>query len=465
MNAVAALASRLASVALLSAFVVTFAGCVTYRPQPLASDDVEAVLASPNRDVLTRAASQLSHPRLAPITLDFSRPLSADEVAVIAVLANPDLRALRTQQQVADAQSFKAGLLPDPQLSLGFDQVLSPSDPALSTGWAAGLTFDLLGPLATRRTERQVAEAAAQQVRLDIAWQELATAGQARLLALRVDYQREAAQLARVASDTAQHALRRSLAAAVAGDLKRDDVEAQRIAAADNMSRALAAERDYGATQLELRRTLGLKPHEALELAPPTPLSPWHAFDADALFANARRDRLDLQALEAGYASQEGAVHRAVLGQYPRLAITLNRARDTSAVQTFGPAVSLDVPLWNRNRGEVAVAEADRARLHAEYATRLHQTRSDIAVLIAGLDRDEQARTVLATELPETDKTAALLEAAAARGDITLPLAESARAAATDKRLSLIALEQSCAEQRLALVLAVGGSLTEGLQP
>jgi hypothetical protein len=79
----------------------------------------------PDRSELVRAAGELNHPGVPPVALDFSKPLTGAEIAAIAVLANPDLRALRTQQRVADAQVFASGLLPDPQLSAGFDAVLS----------------------------------------------------------------------------------------------------------------------------------------------------------------------------------------------------------------------------------------------------------------------------------------------------------------------------------------------------
>jgi outer membrane protein, heavy metal efflux system len=435
--------------------------CAIYHRAPLASRDVENVLASPDRAVLERQASQLSHPYIAPVTLDFSRPLTADEIAVIAVIANPDLRALRARQGVADAQVFAAGLLPDPQISFGVDKVLAPADPALSTAFTGTLSLDLLGPLATRRTERETAQAAARKVRLDIAWQEWLTAGQARLLAMRTNYQGESAHLAREASDVSEHSLQRALAALAGGDLKQDEIEARRIAAAENFARALAAERDYESNRLDLNRLLGLKPLEALDLAAATPADAWQAPDPEQLFAESRTHRLDLQALAAGYDSQESAVHRAVLGQYPRLAITLNRARDTTHVDTIGPAVSLDLPLWNRNRGTIAVATADRAQLRAEYAARLHQTRADIAALVAALTRDEQARNALQAQVPKIEQVARALESAAQRGDVTLPVAEAARAAATDKHLALIALEQTCAEQRLALTLAVGRPITQ----
>jgi outer membrane protein TolC len=437
--------------------------CASYAPRPLEGADVDAVLASPDRAALVRQAALLSHPSLAPVTLDFTKPLTADELAVIAVLANPDLRALRSQQQVADAQVFASGLLPDPQLGLGVDQVLSPRGQGLVPAFAGSLTLDLLGALVTRGVERQIARSAAGQVRLDIAWQEWLTAGQARLLAVRLPRQRMAARIARQAADVAEAAQQRTLAAAARGDLKGDEVEARRIAASDGSTRALAAERDAEATALELNRIVGLVPGEVLDVADAPPLGEWRAPDPEALFVAARGARLDLQAFASGYDSQQAAVHRAVLGQYPRLSLTLNRARDTSGVQTFGPAVALDLPIWNRNRGAIAVAEAARTALRSEFAARLHQARADIADLVATLDRTEQARVAVAAQLPGIERIADGFDAAARRGDVSVSLAESARASAVDKRLAFLSLDQACAEERVALALAVGLPFTDSV--
>jgi outer membrane protein TolC len=445
----------------LSLATLILSACASFTPKPLDDVDVNASLTSPDRSALVREAARFSHPRLTPVTIDFTKPLTADALAIIAVLANPDLRALRAQQQVAEAQVFASGLLPDPQLSFGVDKVLSPLDQGLTSAFSGSLTLDLLGALVTRRVERQSAQAAAEQVRLDIAWQEWMTAGQARLLGIRLPRQRVAARLAREAADVAEAGLRRTLTAAARGDLKGDEVEARRIAAADASNRALTAERDAETTALELNRVLGLVPGETVMIADSPPLEEWQPPDPLTLFAAARAARLDLMALAAGYDSQQLALRRAVLGQYPRLAITLNRARDTGRVDTFGPAVTLDLPLWNRNRGAIAIAEATREQLRTEYAARLHQTRADIAALVAALNRDEQARAELATQLPAIERVADSFDAAARRGDVVLPLAESARASAVDKRLAFLALDQACAEERLALALIGGRSFSD----
>jgi cobalt-zinc-cadmium efflux system outer membrane protein len=442
----------------LTAFVLCaiVTGCTIYHSKPLASPETEAAMQSPDRAELARRASQLRHPLIPLVTLDFSQPLTPDEITVVTVLANPDLRALRAKENIAAAQMFESGLFPDPQISAGVDQVLSPKGEGLVSAYAGGLTLDLLGALAVRSVERQAARTRVTQTRLDVAWEEWSTAGKARLLAIRLPYQVRAAALAQSASEEADRILATILKAAERGDLKGDEVQTWRITAADARIRATTAARELQTTRLDLNTLLGLLPQEPLDVAEAARLQPWTAPDPDALFQAARKQRLDLLALERGYESQEAALHRAILGQYPRLGITLTRARDTSDVQTFGPSVSLDLPLWNRNRGKIAVASATRAQMQAEFVARLHQTRAEIAALIDGLNRDEAARAALEAGIGDVERIAGAYEQSARRGTVTQPVAAGIRAAAIDKQITLLGLEQSCAEQRLALALATG---------
>ncbi len=435
------------------------AGCTVYRDKPLGGTDTDAALQSPDRAEIAQRAAQLHHPLIAPVMLDFSKPLTPDEVAVVTVLANPDLRAARAAEGVSHAQVFASGLLPDPQISAGVDKLVSPLDQGFVNAYSGGLTLDLLGALATRSVEQQAARATAEQTRLNVVWEEWTTAGKARLLAIRLPYQIKAAALANAAADESDRILATVLKAAERGDLKGDEVQTWRISAADARIRATTASRELQTTRLDLNGLLGLLPQEPLEVADAAPLESWTAPEADQLFQRARRQRLDLQALEQAYASQEATLHHAVLGQYPRIAITLNRARDTSDVHTFGPSVSLDLPLWNRNRGVIAVETATREQMRAEFVARLHQTRGEIAALVDGLNRDEAARAALEASIGDVERIADLYEDSARRGAVTLPVAAGIRAAAVDKQITLLGLEQSCAEQRLGLALAIGAPL------
>lgn len=445
---------RPALIVLLSAAGLLSA-CASYHPAPLDPVSTQA-LAQPDEAMLAAAAARLQHPRLQPLAIDFSRPLTPDALAVIAVVANPDLKAARAKAKVADAQVFAAGLLPDPQISGGFDKLLS--GPDAFNGWAAQIAFDLIA-LRDRSVVVQGQRAARRQARLDLAWQEWQIAGQARLLAARIGGLQDVLVLDTQTRTRTDAALTRALQAAARGDIHADEVETRRLAAADAADRTRTAEKDLDAARLDLNKLLGLQPQTIVPVAAAP--SPLRVLDAGTLFATARRERLDLLALQAGYDSQEAAVRKAVLDQFPSLQLTLARAQDTANNQTFGPQVAFTLPLWNRNRGGLATAEATRDQLRAEYAARLFATRADIAALVDGLLIEQRQRAEIAAQTVALEPLVVATETAARRGDLALASAEAARQSLTDKQLVLATLDQAIAEQREALAIAVGAPLGE----
>ncbi|MFX8762610.1 TolC family protein, partial [Acinetobacter baumannii] len=81
------------------------------------------------------------------------------------------------------------------------------------------------------------------------------------------------------------------------------------------------------------------------------------------LFAIARDSRTDLAALRAGYDAQEASVHKAVLDQFPTLNLSVTGNRDSAGNLLLGPTIDFTLPLWNRNRGGIAVERATRKAL------------------------------------------------------------------------------------------------------
>ena len=237
-----------------------------------------------------------------------------------------------------------------------------------------------------------------------------------------------------------------------------DELSLRNVAYLDTQDRSLSLARDVEKTRQELNQALGLPPDEQLELALALTDSDLVTTNATALFASARQQRLDLLALKAGYESQEAALYRTILGQYPGFNLGLNTARDTSNVHTQGISVGLDIPLFNGNRGNIAIASATREQLYAEYISRLQQTRSDIATLVADIERIQEEIAPLILELPELMREENILSNAAQNHDVTLVSYETVRQTLLDKQLKLLSLEQALAEQQVALKISVGAS-------
>lgn len=442
---------------LLAAYLPAFGslvGCSTYRPMPLGSG--EAVLAPPVAAVLAADTASIDRPYLRPAPVDLSKPLGLNAVSLVTVVANPDLRAQRARAGVTEAQAFDARLLPDPSVSLEFDKILSGPD-HLSNLLAS--VVQEINALRTRHVRVEGAREAARQVRLDLAWAEWQTAGQARIQAVRIRSLARALTVAEARDDSARSLLERMLRASGRGDLPGDQVQSARVSAVDAAQQLRATQKDAWAARYELTKLLGLPPDTPIALADPA--LPPRPPPAERLFQLAQAQRLDLQALRASYASQEAAVHLAVLEQFPKLDLTVNANRDTSGNKLVGPAVSFTVPVWNGNRGKIAIETATRTALKAEFENRIFQTRAEIAAADNGLDVAWRQRSQLIADLPGLRRFAEASERAASRGDLAPSTAQAARDTVRDKELVLIQVEQAIHEQTIALELLTGVPLED----
>ncbi len=426
-------------------------GCATYRPLPLRVAGGAGFSLASVQAVLAQNATKIDRPYLRPTSVDLSRPLDLNAIAVIAVIANPDLKAMRVRAGVSEAQVFSARLIPDPTLSIGASKVVSGPDPFLDLASALGQDINALR---TRGARVAAARAQAAQVRLDLAWAEWQTAGQARIQAVRIAGLERSYNLARTSYAATASLLDRTLRAAGRGDLSADQVQAARLSAFSAQQQVRLSERDLTTARYELTRLLGLPPTTTLQLAAlPLPAPPPAA---DALFALALRERYDLQALQAGYASQEASVRLAVLNQFPTLALTVNANRDSAGNQLFGPAIDFTLPLWNRNRGGIAVERATREALGAEYDGRVFQTRAQIGAAIGGIAVARSQRDTVLKGLKVLRTFAIATARAAKRGDLAPATAQTAAQSLRDQETLLAQTTQDIEEQTIALELLTG---------
>ncbi|MDE1918718.1 MAG: TolC family protein [Sphingomonadales bacterium] len=439
--------------ACLAATAFALSGCATYRPAPLG--DGAAALDPPSAAVLRTQSAAIDRPWLTPTTIDLDRPLDANAVAVLAVLRNPDLKAQRAQMGVSDAQAFAARLLPDPSFSFSYDRLLSGPDDLDQFGSALAQDLALLRD---RKVIAQQNRAHATQVRLDLAWAEWQTAGAARLQVVRILALEEQVALGQASSADAQSLLTASLRASMRGDVTADPVQANRLAALDAADKLRTNQLALATARGELRRLLGLPPGMKLMLTDSPAAN--ELLDPARLFALAQHRRPDLQALRAGYEAQEASVHKAVLDQFPTLSLGMQGSRDSTGNQFLGGAVNFTLPLWNRNRGGIAVEKATRTALKYEYEARLAQTRSDITAAVEGIALARHSIEDLSLQIPALERYAKGAANATARGDLSQATATTAQQTLRDRQGQLSVARQALAEQMIALELLTGAPIT-----
>lgn len=431
--------------------------CAGYRPLPLAEPPV-ARLAD-----LRVPASSL--PASAPAThrFDASDGLDVTEVAMLAVADNPELRRLRDDLGVAQAQAFAAGLLPDPQLTAEKDRPTS-RQPGLTRAFTLGLGYDL-GNLLTRPARVAAANGSAREVHLSLLWNEWQTVARARQLFDRIDALQAQARRLRGERDALaplQPVIERALAA---GDLTWDGAGNGLRAATDVAARLADVERRASQADHDLHDLLGLDATVALHLVgAPYRIDPTD-HGIDAALATMTRRRPDLRALQAGYAAQEAKLRAAILAQFPAITLGFARARDTGDVYTSGFQVALSLPLFDRNRGNIAIEAATRRRLHDDYAARVLAARNDIDRLLHDMRSYRDERPALLKNARELARARDAAERSYRAGLIDWPTYLAIRAGSLAADNDLAALEQNAHEQAIALDTLVGGDWPQTPEP
>jgi outer membrane protein TolC len=280
-------------------------------------------------------AQAIRHPILKPIEFDEQDGLSPDEAAVLAVLANPSLRAIRDRRGIAAAQVLQAGILPNPSLTAEGEF------PIRAPGEVNGYTLDVgwdISALITRGAKVRAAKAQAASVELDIAWQEWQVAQAAKTAVFRrVALEAQLAE-AQQAEQGLQESLAAMKAAAEQGLKTAVDLAAAEAAVQEAHAAVLDLEQDLRKQRFALARSLGLGPDADVRIQKDVVLPSRLALPPPGEISGGLEDRrLDLVALKRGYESQEATVRAAILAQFPKMEIGLHHTRDSGRFFTLGP--------------------------------------------------------------------------------------------------------------------------------
>ncbi|QBR03798.1 TolC family protein [Paraburkholderia pallida] len=444
----AALCSAVAAVFLLSA-------CAVYHAQPLPSGDTLLTQDDVSRVQIDPAKMPL--PELAAHRFDPSAGFDMEDVALLAVANNPDLKLARDDLGIAQAQAFSAGLLPDPQVSISSDY---PGAAGFSRAFSYGLSMDVMA-IITRSANKQSADATVRKTDLGLLWQEWQVVAQARQLYVKARFQDETLPLLAQQAELAHTRYARTAHAASEHNVSADTATAALTSWEDARKQYADMQHAREQTRHDLNALLGLAPDVDLPLSGAAMVEPPDASTLDAAVAALPKRRPDLIALQAGYEAQEQKYRAAILNQFPSLSVGFTRQRDTSEIYTSGFAINLTLPVFNRNRGNIAIEQATRQHLADEYQNRLNAAYADIAHLRADSAIAAQQLAQDEAALPELDRAAAHAHDAYATHDITLGQYVDAQSAALARRVDAATGREALAEQRIALQALLGSAIPD----
>ena len=430
---------------LSTAALAALAGCATYQDLPLPSGPK---LAGKVTALDTAIPEGDGRPA---IRIDTKQPLTIDQIGLLAILNDPDLKPEAGTIEAARAGVVQATIIPNPVGSFNYGALIS--GPATTSSLSAALSQGI-AQIITRQARIRSAEYHSAQVDGDQLWREWQVAQKARQLAVDIYSANQSIALTRQEVALLAQELDEVKKAIAAGNL---------TLAAQSPLAAAQATVDNSLVTLNLDRLknwqaldalLGLDPSVRFRIARPDLAD--LPRDITHLLADLPERRPDLAALRLGYASASEDVRAAILGQFPALTLGASYNRDTSNVITAGPTFDLGLPVFDRNQGEIAKTSATRILLRAQYQARLDSATANVRGLAA------QVRQ-LSTDLVRARRAAAMAESLATtarkayvENNLDQRTVTDYETTALERRLEVIKIEQQVDEDKIFLAVELG---------
>ena len=426
-------------------------GCATYHALPL-----------PRQAHLAGALSALRtevpplQPGASPRRIRVNRPLRPGDIGLLAVLNDPALRTESGYLAAAQASLLQASLLPNPVAGLVYEPQLGGAGVAPS--WTATLAEDVQS-IITYHTRVAAAHDALEQVDAGLLWREWQTAQQARVLAVYLYWGHDALRASRREARLLDREARAAHAAAASGSLDMRSL-APILAAKAGADQTLA---NLTLAQLRawqaLDALLGLEPTVRFPIAAARAVAlPRHIAP---LLASLPERRPDLVALKMGYHSADENVRTAILGQFPALVLGAQWDQDNGNIRNGGPTAQLDLPIFNRNQGQIAATRATRLVLHAQYQARLDAAVGTVRALRVQIRRLHRALRQAQRAALAAQQLARSAQSAYARGDLDERSLADYLTAALARQLEADTLERTLGQARIAFTLELGLGLPQ----
>jgi outer membrane protein TolC len=119
----------------------------------------------------------------------------------------------------------------------------------------------------------------------------------------------------------------------------------------------------------------------------------------------------------------------------------------------------LELPIFDRNQGNIAIERATRQQLHDEFRSRLAAAQSEAGALVDDLSLTRRQLPPLRARVSEARRIGSRADAALAAGNLTERAYVDFISARLARQQELLALEQSLRQQLIALDALIGAGM------
>jgi cobalt-zinc-cadmium efflux system outer membrane protein len=345
-----------------------------------------------------------------------------------------DLLAARQRLAIAQGRLQQARLRPNPTLDAeyGSPKILG-GEPEFDFSVGATQVFELGG----KRSKRvAVAELELQQARFEVAALERQLAVEIRTAYTRaVSAARQLDVIEKLLAADAE-LVRVTDARLKEGDVAPLDANLVRVESDRLRVQQIEARSELETAMLEIRTLAGLEVAEPLRLAPQAERPPRLDMGLSELTATALRERADLQAAIIGERLGTARINLAKSNATPNVAASVRFSRSKGIIDlperigggfasdldnelTFG--VSIDIPIFNRNQGEVASATGERMQAVRSREFLEATIRRDVAVAYRQYRAASEKLVLYATQiLPRAEANLQTVRAAYGLGEFSV---------------------------------------------
>ena len=298
----------------------------------------------------------------------FEDGVTEDEAVAIALWNNAAFQELLADLGVSRGDLIQAGLLPNPEILLYFSVPDKPFrylfDFALESLWLRPIRVKSAAMEADRTADRLA------QAGLDLMRDTRQAYADVVLAKERVRVAGESVKLRGRIAELAEKRLK-------AGDISPQEAATARIDALQAEQDATRIGYDVPVLEERLRNLMGIGPLRGPLPLDPSPPPACQTFDVDALAQEAMATRPDALAAAEAAAAAEARLKFARLGWVRLLGIGDATAGHRNGHE-LGPGLRFTVPLFNRNQGGVARAEAELERAVRNQKTVAYQIILDV---------------------------------------------------------------------------------------
>jgi outer membrane protein TolC len=354
----------------------------------------------------------------------------------VALYYHPSLDVARAQWAVAQAGIRTAGQRPNPAANLA--PQYTTNSPSGESPWVAALIFEPVIETAGKRGYRiEQAKQLSESARLKLAAQAWQVRSGLRTSLLDYSVARQRIVLLQNVRDAQQQLLKLLEGRLKAGEIAASDLTTQRVALIRTQADLADAQRQVIDSRAAVAQALGvsLQALEGHELTFDLSVG-WASAHADDRQANlgqhglkpilpsldlrrqALHSRADLLAALADYAASQSALQLEIAKQYPDIRLGPGYEYD-QGLHKWGLAVGTDfLPIFNRNQGPIAEAQAKRAEAAARFLALQAQVTGEIdralAARAASQEQLRQLDALLETQRKHVQAVEAMVKAGAA---------------------------------------------------